>query len=384
MQGSHDQNDLIQSYQSGMASQPLGSTTSQSNHTSFAGQVVQDQVRGETVVTRPQHSNPGLMGSQNPDNFNVGLQQGMTPPTLLGKGQLMGNQGNQSMMTQPNAMMVEMMVSQMQGNKQSFGFNGQIMRSPNMQGNLVQFHTQMGQQQQQSAPQQIQKQEQQQEHMEKQQYLQMMQQLQSQPQLQHQITQQQVQQTPHGKMQQHLIQHPQQLQQSAVNGSAGQTAGLHPALMQFPQKLRQFPPQDVQQHTRSLGDNTVISEEVPLQQALPDLENQQPQIATTQSTLVGSTQFSGHGMPFDPHFPGLMSMGGQCVQTGGFTVNDDITLTSPLLVNLLQTDVSANHVGPGRKQGAANQSKAKKKKNPSKKKAKSNAGSLAQAEVALW
>nr|XP_023654689.1 nuclear receptor coactivator 6 isoform X1 [Paramormyrops kingsleyae] len=382
MQGSHDQNDFIQSNQSGMASQPLGSTTSQGNHTSFAGQVVQGQVGGETVVTRPQHSNPGLMGNQ---NFNVGLQQGMTPPTLLGKGQLMGNQGNQSMMKQPNAMMTEMMVSQMQGNKQDFGFNGQIMRSPNMQGNLVQFHTQMGQQQQQSAPQQIQQQQQQQQHMEKQQYQQMMQQFQSQQQLQHQhqITQQQVQQTQHEKMQQHLIQQLQQLQQSPVNGNADQTAGLHPALVQFQQQLEPFPQQDVQQHTRSLGDNTIISEEMPLQQALPDLENQHPQIATTQSMLVGSSQFSGHGMPFDPHFPGQMSMGDQCVQTGGFTVNNDITLTSPLLVNLLQTDVSANHVGPSGKQGVTNQSKAKKKKTPSKKKAKGNAGSLAQAEVAL-
>ncbi|PNJ57492.1 LOW QUALITY PROTEIN: NCOA6 isoform 3, partial [Pongo abelii] len=52
----------------------------------------------------------------------------------------------------------------------------------------------------------------------------------------------------------------------------------------------------------------------------------------------------------------------------GFPVNKDVTLTSPLLVNLLQSDISAGHFGVNNKQNNTNANKPKKKKPPRKKK----------------
>ena len=93
---------------------------------------------------------------------------------------------------------------------------------------------------------------------------------------------------------------------------------------------------------------------------------------------VGNGHFPGHGMNFNPQFAGQMPMGA-CGQPGGFPVNKDVTLTSPLLVNLLQSDISASQFGPGGKQGAGgpNQAKPKKKKPPRKKKPKVGEGQQA-------
>ncbi|KAM3923973.1 nuclear receptor coactivator 6 isoform 2-T4 [Leptodactylus fuscus] len=78
--------------------------------------------------------------------------------------------------------------------------------------------------------------------------------------------------------------------------------------------------------------------------------------------------FPGHGLPFASAF----GQGGNanqlsCGQSPAFPVNKDVTLTSPLLVNLLQSDISAGHFGMNNKQNS-NAAKPKKKKPPRKKK----------------
>ena len=95
-------------------------------------------------------------------------------------------------------------------------------------------------------------------------------------------------------------------------------------------------------------------------------------MGTPQHMQVGNGHFQGHGMNFNPQFQGQMPMAGAVGPQGGFPVNKDVTLTSPLLVNLLQSDISASQFGPGAKQGAGgnNQAKPKKKKPPRKKKPK--------------
>ncbi|XP_073539879.1 nuclear receptor coactivator 6 isoform X2 [Phyllobates terribilis] len=76
--------------------------------------------------------------------------------------------------------------------------------------------------------------------------------------------------------------------------------------------------------------------------------------------------FPGHGLPF------AFGQGGNgnplsCGQNPAFPINKDVTLTSPLLVNLLQSDISAGHFGMNNKQNS-NAAKPKKKKPPRKKK----------------
>ncbi|KAJ3586602.1 hypothetical protein NHX12_012998 [Muraenolepis orangiensis] len=98
---------------------------------------------------------------------------------------------------------------------------------------------------------------------------------------------------------------------------------------------------------------------------------QQGMMGTPQHMQVGNGHFQGHGLNFNPQFQGPMA-GAAAGQPGGFPVNKDVTLTSPLLVNLLQSDISAGQFGPGGKQGSGgnNQAKPKKKKPPRKKKPK--------------
>lgn len=142
-----------------------------------------------------------------------------------------------------------------------------------------------------------------------------------------------------------------------------------------------------QQHQHQLGDGSGSGDMG--QQMVQDLQNQQQQQAMmggSQHLQVGNGQFPGHGMSFNPQFPGQMPIGVPCGQAAGFSVNKDVTLTSPLLVNLLQSDISASQFGPGGKQGAggaaANQAKPKKKKPPRKKKPKVGEGQ--QSADSLW
>lgn len=140
--------------------------------------------------------------------------------------------------------------------------------------------------------------------------------------------------------------------------------------------------QQAAQH--QLGDVSGAGGEMGQQAMLPDLQAQQQQqgmMGGPQHMQVGNGHFPGHGMQFNPQFAGQMPMGGPCGQAGAFPVNKDVTLTSPLLVNLLQSDISAGQFGG--KQGAgnmgANQNKPKKKKPPRKpKKPKGGEGQLSE------
>ncbi|XP_026097242.1 nuclear receptor coactivator 6-like isoform X3 [Carassius auratus] len=397
--------------QQGLQTQMMG--VQQSQHqtqvvASTPSQMVQNQTGGQTVLSRP---------------VNTG-QRGMTPPKQMmppqGQGimqnqnQLGGGQGHQALLLQQqqqqqqNAMMEHIVASQIQGNKQAFGpkgqpgvMQGQIMRgpSPSIQGNMPQFQSQMGQQQ--MTPQQHQQQQMahlQQQQLQQQQ-LQQQQLQQQQLQLQHQQPQQlQMQQQQQQLQQPHQQMVQQQSQQIPINGNPNQALGMHGPQMRLPgshhlvqqqlqQKQQQQQQQQVilqqqqagQQHQHQLGDsngNADIN-----QQMVPDLQNQQQQqgmLGSSQHLQVGNGNFPGHGMSFNPQFAGQMQMGGPCGQAGGFPVNKDVTLTSPLLVNLLQSDISASQFGPGGKQGtgagAANQVKPKKKKPPRKKKPKVEEG----------
>ncbi|XP_053309773.1 nuclear receptor coactivator 6 [Spea bombifrons] len=108
---------------------------------------------------------------------------------------------------------------------------------------------------------------------------------------------------------------------------------------------------------------------------MPDLSMQQTgnMAAQHMQNMPGNSglgqHFAGHGLPFSSPF----SQGGNgsqmaCGQNPSFPVNKDVTLTSPLLVNLLQSDISAGHFGVNSKQNNANAAKPKKKKPPRKKK----------------
>lgn len=384
---------------------------------STQSQMAQSQTGGQTVLSRP---------------VNTG-QRGMTPPKQMmppqGQGimqnqnQLSGGQGHQALLLQQqqqqqqqqqNAMMEHIVASQIQGNKQAFGpkgqpglMQGQMMRgpSPNIQGNMPQFQSQMGQQQ--MTPQQHQ--QQQMAHLQQQQQLQQQQLQQQQLQQQQLQLQHQQPQQAQAQMQQQQLQQPhqqmvqQQSQQIPMNGNPNQALGMHGPQMRLPgnhhlvqQQLQQKQQQQQvmlqqqqagQQHQHQLGDssgNADIS-----QQMVPDLQNQQQQqgmLGNSQHMQVGNGHFPGHGMSFNPQFAGQMPIGGPCGQAGGFPVNKDVTLTSPLLVNLLQSDISASQFGPGGKQGtgavAANQVKPKKKKPPRKKKPKVEEGQ--QSTDSLW
>uniref|UniRef100_A0A4W5JJW8 Nuclear receptor coactivator 6 TRADD-N domain-containing protein n=1 Tax=Hucho hucho TaxID=62062 RepID=A0A4W5JJW8_9TELE len=394
MQGPSHSQPNVMGLHSGMAGQPPGTTSGPSMGqpglqtqmmglqgqpvSSSPSQMVQGGGPGQTVLSRP--LNPGQRG-------------GMTPPKQLmpqqGQGvmhsQVVGGQGHQAMLLQQqqqqqqNSMMEQM--QQMQGNKQAFGVKGQagvmpgqMMRgpSPNVPGNMSQFQqAQVGQQQQ---------------HQQQQQMAQLQQQ------------QQQLQQHQHQQMTQ------QQPQQVPVGGNSNQAMGMHGQQMRLPsghplvqqqlqqqlqqqQKqqqaiLQQQQQQATQQHPHTLGDPSSCTGDMgSVQQMLQDMQGQQQQQGMTgiggpQHMQVGNGHFPGHGMNFNPQFGGQMTMSGSCAQAGGFPVNKDVTLTSPLLVNLLQSDISASQFGPGGKQGAGGpgQAKPKKKKPPRKKKPKVGEG----------
>lgn len=142
--------------------------------------------------------------------------------------------------------------------------------------------------------------------------------------------------------------------------------------------LQQQQQQAAQQHPHVIGDPNSGTGELGVQQMVPDMQAQQQQgmMGGPQHMQMGNGHFPGHGMNFNPQFAGQMPVGGPCGQPSGFPVSKDVTLTSPLLVNLLQSDISASQFGPGGKQGAGgdNPAKPKKKKPPRKKKPKESDG----------
>ena len=112
---------------------------------------------------------------------------------------------------------------------------------------------------------------------------------------------------------------------------------------------------------------TTANNDVSLSQMMPDVSMQQsnmvpPHVQAMQGNSASGNHFSGHGMPFNAPFNGAPN-GNQmsCGQNPGFPVNKDVTRTNPLLVNLLQSDISTGNFGVHNKQNNINANKQKKK-----------------------
>lgn len=292
------------------------------------GQMAQQQgtlnPQNPMILSRAQLMPQGQM-MVNAQNQNLGPSpQRMTPPKqmlpqqgpqmMAPHNQMMGPQGQ--VLLQQNPMIEQIMTNQMQGNKAQFNSQNQsnvmpgpaqIMRgpTPNMQGNMVQFTGQMS-----------------------------------------------------GQM---------LPQQGPVSNSPSQVMGIQGQVLRPPGPS----PHMAQQHTDPA---TTANNDVNLSQMMPDVSMQQtsmvpPHVQSMQGNSASGSHFSGHGVSFNAPFGGAPN-GTQmsCGQNPGFPVNKDVTLTSPLLVNLLQSDISAGHFGVNNKQNNTNANKQKKKKPPRKKK----------------
>ncbi|XP_052539644.1 nuclear receptor coactivator 6 isoform X5 [Tympanuchus pallidicinctus] len=294
---------------------------------SSQGQMVNIQAQGsmnpqnQMILSRTQLMPQGQM-MVTPQNQNLGPSpQRMTPPKQMisQQGQQMMSTHNQMMgpqgqvLLQPNSMMEQMMTTQMQGNKQPFNTQNQssVMSGPA-----------------------------------------------------------QLMRGPTPNMQGNMVQFTGQMmaQQGPVNGNPSQVMGIQG------QVLRPTGPGP--HMSQQLGDTTTAtSSDVNVTQMLPDVPVQQSNMVPSHmqamqgSSSASGSHFSGHGLPFNSGFSGTPN-GNQisCGQNPGFPVNKDVTLTSPLLVNLLQSDISAGHFGVNNKTNSQNASKPKKKKPPRKKK----------------
>ncbi|XP_053101989.1 nuclear receptor coactivator 6 isoform X2 [Hemicordylus capensis] len=291
---------------------------------SSQGQMVNIQPQGslnaqnQMILSRAQLLPQGQMMVA-PQNQNLGpSQQRITPPKqmipqqgqqmMAAHNQMMGPQGQ--VLLQQNSMMDQMMTNQMQGNKQPFNSQSQsnVMTGPA-----------------------------------------------------------QIMRGPTPNMQGNMTPFPGQMitQQGPVNGNS-QVMGIQG------QVLRPTGPNT--HMSQQLGDTTTTTNS-DLTQMLPDVSMQQgnmvpPHLQGLQgNSNTSGSHFAGHGMPFSAPFSGGQN-GNQisCGQNPGFPINKDVTLTSPLLVNLLQSDISAGHFGVNSKPNNQNTNKPKKKKPPRKKK----------------
>ncbi|KFV89673.1 Nuclear receptor coactivator 6, partial [Eurypyga helias] len=294
---------------------------------SSQGQMVNIQAQGslnpqnQMILSRTQLMPQGQM-MVTPQNQNLGPSpQRMTPPKQIipQQGQQMMSPHNQMMgpqgqvLLQQNSMMEQMMTTQMQGNKQPFNTQNQsnVMTGPA-----------------------------------------------------------QLMRGPTPNMQGNMVQFTGQMmaQQGPVNGNPSQVMGIQGQVLR---------PTGPGPHiSQQLGDTTTTTNnDVNLTQMLPDVPVQQPNMVPSHmqamqgNTSASGNHFSGHGLPFNTGFSGTPN-GNQisCGQNPVFPVNKDVTLTSPLLVNLLQSDISAGHFGVNNKQNNQNANKPKKKKPPRKKK----------------
>ncbi|KAM6404553.1 nuclear receptor coactivator 6 isoform 2-T2 [Rhynochetos jubatus] len=294
---------------------------------SSQGQMVNIQAQGslnpqnQMMLSRTQLMPQGQM-MVTPQNQSLGPSpQRMTPPKQIipQQGQQMMSPHNQMMgpqgqvLLQQNSMMEQMMTTQMQGNKQPFNTQNQsnVMTGPA-----------------------------------------------------------QLMRGPTPNMQGNMVQFTGQMmaQQGPVNGNPSQVMGIQGQVLR---------PTGPGPHiSQQLGDTTTTANnDVNLTQMLPDVPVQQPNMVPSHmqamqgNTSASGNHFSGHGLPFNTGFSGTPN-GNQisCGQNPVFPVNKDVTLTSPLLVNLLQSDISAGHFGVNNKQNNQNANKPKKKKPPRKKK----------------
>ncbi|RMB95530.1 hypothetical protein DUI87_27640 [Hirundo rustica rustica] len=294
---------------------------------SSQGQMVNIQAQGslnpqnQMILSRTQLMPQGQM-MVTPQNQNLGpTPQRMTPPKQMipQQGQQMMSTHNQMMgpqgqvLLQQNSMMEQMMTTQMQGNKQPFNTQNQsnVMTGPA-----------------------------------------------------------QLMRGPTPNMQGNMVQFTGQMmaQQGPVNGNPSQVMGIQGQVLR---------PTGPSPHiSQQLGDTaTATNNDGNLTQMLPEVPVQQPNMVPSHmqgmqgNNNASGSHFSGHGLPFNAGFSGTPN-GNQvsCGQNPVFPVNKDVTLTSPLLVNLLQSDISAGHFGVNNKQNNQNANKPKKKKPPRKKK----------------
>ncbi|OWK53644.1 Nuclear receptor coactivator 6 [Lonchura striata] len=294
---------------------------------SSQGQMVNIQAQGslnpqnQMILSRTQLMPQGQM-MVTPQNQNLGPSpQRMTPPKQMipQQGQQMMSTHNQMMgpqgqvLLQQNSMMEQIMTPQMQGNKQPFNTQNQsnVMTGPA-----------------------------------------------------------QLMRGPTPNMQGNMVQFTGQMmaQQGPVNGNPSQVMGIQGQVLR---------PTGPGPHiSQQLGDTaTTTNNDGNLTQMLPEVPVQQPNMVPSHmqgmqgNNNASGSHFSGHGLPFSTGFSGTPN-GNQvsCGQNPVFPVNKDVTLTSPLLVNLLQSDISAGHFGVNNKQNNQNANKPKKKKPPRKKK----------------
>ncbi|XP_074974931.1 nuclear receptor coactivator 6 isoform X2 [Caretta caretta] len=274
--------------------------------------------QNQMILSRAQLMPQGQM-LVTPQNQNLGPSpQRMTPPKqmipqqgqqmMTTHNQMMGPQGQ--VLLQQNSMMEQMMTNQMQGNKQPFNTQNQsnVMTGPA-----------------------------------------------------------QIMRGPTPNMQGNMVQFT-MAQQGPVNGNPSQVMGIQGQVL----RPTVPGPHVSQQHGDSV---TTTNSDVSLTQMLPEVPIQQPNMVPSHLQAMqgnnnnSGSHFTGHGLPFNASFSGPPN-GNQisCGQNPGFPVNKDVTLTSPLLVNLLQSDISAGHFGVNNKQNNQNANKPKKKKPPRKKK----------------
>ncbi|XP_042321777.1 nuclear receptor coactivator 6 isoform X2 [Sceloporus undulatus] len=294
---------------------------------SSQGQMVNMQPQGsinpqnQMILSRAQLMSQGQMMVA-PQNQNLGSsQQRMTAPKqmlpqqgqqmMAAHNQMIGPQGQ--VLLQQNSMMEQMMTNQMQGNKQQFSSQNQsnVMTGPA-----------------------------------------------------------QIMRGPTPNMQGNMVQFTGHMmtQQGPVNGNPSQVMGIQGQVLR--------PTGPTPHMSQQLGDaTTTTNNDVNLTQMIPDVSMQQgnmvpPHLQGMQgNNNTSGSHFAGHGLAFNTPFSGAQN-GNQisCGQNPAFPVNKDVTLTSPLLVNLLQSDISAGHFGVNSKQNNQNVNKPKKKKPPRKKK----------------
>ncbi|KAM4691282.1 nuclear receptor coactivator 6 [Rhinophrynus dorsalis] len=155
-------------------------------------------------------------------------------------------------------------------------------------------------------------------------------------------------------------------QQGAVNGNTQQGGNMQGQVLRPSGPVQHLQQTHVEAAAQSASDLGSILPDISMQQAA-SMASQH--IQNLQGNSGPGQHFAGHGLPFNSPF-GQGGNGSQltCGQNSAFPINKDVTLTSPLLVNLLQSDISAGHFGVNNKQGNSNAAKPKKKKPPRKKK----------------
>ncbi|XP_043946221.1 nuclear receptor coactivator 6 isoform X2 [Protopterus annectens] len=307
--------------QQGQQQQTSQLTGVQQHLVSSQGQIVNIQAQAglnppsQMVVSRGQLVSQGQMMVTSQSQGIVQAPQTATPPKQLipqsqqmmtSHGQIIGSQGQT--LLQQSQMMEQMMTNQIQGNKPPFSTQNHSNVLPN-----------------------------------------------------------QIIRGPSPNIQGGMVQFPGQMmtQQGPVTVSPSQNIGIQGQVLR--------PSLSGTHLTQQHSDLSAPSgSDVGLSQMLPEASMQQSSLVSAhmqamQGPSGSGNHFAGHGLQFNAQFGG--PNGNQiALANSAFPANKDVTLTSPLLVNLLQSDISAGQFGVAGKQNNQNVTKPKKKKPPRKKK----------------